>query len=375
MKKTSCLPCEKCRKDAGLRWLARSIVVSMLVFAAIYAGRGLVLAWLVGGRYAWLNLVVDCGALALIILALRMLDLGVKKLFHHLIGDQTRARKTLAAVASWSVVLVLVVPFVMALAQFHPQKIACIATPADFGIPYSEVLLDSQGLQLSAWHLPASSPERPVVVLCHGLGANKQNFLPMAQMLHRLDLNVVTFDFRGHGNSQGRTITFGVKESQDVKAALDYARARHPSSKMYGVGYSMGGAALVQMAAEHGGFDKIVVDSSFARAENVALHTMLWYFGPLKKPIWHVGRFWGWVFSGVDVAEDNPDESIGKLSNCPIFLIHGTEDNMIPSTESERLREAAGANARLWLVDGMGHLQALGHPEYRERLRQFFEKD
>lgn len=362
-------------KKGGNRRLVTGILVSMLLFATIYAARGFLLAWFVGGRYAWSTLVVDCGVLALIILGLRLLDLGVKKLFQRTIGDETTTRKKLTMAASWCVVLILVVPFVMALAQFHPQKIACGATPGDIGLPYSDVLLDSESLRLAACHIPASKPERPVVVLCHGLGANKQNFLPVAQMLHGLDFNVVTFDFRGHGDSEGRTITFGIKESRDVKAAFGWARGKHPFSKVYGVGYSMGGAALVRMAAEHGGFDKVVVDSSFARAENVAMHTMLWFFGPLKMPVWHVGRFWGWAFSGVDVAENNPEEVIGSLSGCTLLLIHGTADSMIPCSESERLREAAGKKAQLWLVDGMGHLQALGHPEYRERLRRFLEAD
>src|SRR5262249_33646730 len=150
----------------------------------------------------------------------------------------------------------------------------------------------------------------PVVVICHGLGANKQNFLPAAHLVHGFNYNVLIFDFRGHGDSDGRTITFGVKESQDVKAALDHARAAHPSSKIYGLGYSMGGSALLKVAAEEGGFDKIALDSTFARAENVAMHSMLWFFGPLKQPMWYVGRGWGWAFSGVDVGQHNPEEYI-----------------------------------------------------------------
>ena len=48
---------------------------------------------------------------------------------------------------------------------------------------------------------------------------------------------------------------------------------------------------------------------------------------------------------------------------------------MIPSSESELLQKVAGTKAQLWLVEGMGYLPALGHPEYRERLLQFLETD
>ena len=46
------------------------------------------------------------------------------------------------------------------------------------------------------------------------------------------------------------------------------------------------------------------------------------------------------------------------------LLIHGTADALVPHTEALRPYELAGRRAELWLVDGMGHLQTLGHPEY-----------
>jgi pimeloyl-ACP methyl ester carboxylesterase len=353
----------------------KSILASMLILSGVYACRGWILAWLVGGHYAWPTLIVDCAALALLILALRLLDLGVKKVVYGCIGTQTRTRKIVAATASGCICFALVAPFVIALVQFHPQKIGCGTTPAESGLSYTGVTLESDGRRLSAWHIPASAVDRPVVVICHGMGANKQNFLVAAYTVHSLDYNVLIFDFRGHGDSDGRTITFGVKESADVKAAFDFVRAKHPSSKIYGLGYSMGASALLKMAAEHGGFDKIVLDSTFARAENVALYSLLWYFGPVKWPMWQVGRFWGWVFSGVDVGRHNPEEYLAKVSDRPILLIHGAADSMIPSTESVRLHEVAGENGQLWIVEGMGHLQALQQPAYRDRLRQFFETE
>jgi pimeloyl-ACP methyl ester carboxylesterase len=352
----------------------RSIWLSMLVLAAVFACRGWVLAWMIGGSYAWSALVVDCTVLALVILALRLLDLGVKRGTAHLIGDRTRTRRVLAVLANWSLVFLLAAPFLMALVQFHPQKIGCSVTPADVGLPYSAVAVESEGLQLAGWHIPVEDVERPVLVICHGVGANKQNFLPVVQMLHELRYHAFIFDFRGHGDSDGRTITFGMKESQDVKAVFDAVRARHPTNRIHGLGYSMGGSALLKMAAEHGGFDRVVVDSTFARADHVALHSMLWMFGPAKVPVWTMGRGWGRVFTGVDVGDHNPEDYVSRSSLCPVLLIHGAADDMIPPTEAQRLQTAVGPQAQLWLVEGAGHLQAMGHPDYRGRLRRFLEE-
>lgn len=348
-----------------------SILVSMLVLAGAYAVKGWLMASIVEGTYSIKVMVVDCLVLALVILALRLLDLGVKNLTCRWIGNQTKTKRVLATTAHLSVVFLIAAPFLIALIQFHPQKIGCGTTPGELGLRYSNVELESDGRQLAAWHLPASSAERPVVVVCHGLGANKQNFLPMAFQVHELDYNVLIFDFRGHGDSDGRTITFGCKESNDVKAALDYARMMHPSSKVYGLGYSMGGSALLKLAAEQGGFHKLVLDCTFARAEHVA-NSMLWFFGPAKTPVWHLGRMWGWVFAGVDVGRHNPEEYIARVQ-CPILLIHGAADDVIPATESIHLHEASGKRAELWIVEGQGHLGAMNHPAYGQRLRKFFE--
>jgi pimeloyl-ACP methyl ester carboxylesterase len=345
----------------------------MLVIAIVYAGRGYLLAYLVAGHYTWPVLLADCAMIALVVLVLRLFDLGVKHWTQRLIGNQSRTRRVLAGIANFAIVFSVAAPFLIAFVQFHPQKIACGATPMDMGLTHTDEFIESDGLRLAAWHVAASSPDRPVVVICHGLGANKQNFMPAVEVVHVLDYNAVIFDFRGHGDSDGRTVTFGYKESQDVKAAFDYARRKHPNSKIYGLGYSMGGAALLKMMSEHGGFDKIVVDSTFARAKNVAKYSILQTFGPFKEPVWHVGRFWGWCFSGVDIGQHNPEEYIAKIPSCPVFLIHGTDDHMIPYTESERLQRAAPQKVDLWLIDGAGHIGSLDHPAYGERLRAFFE--
>lgn len=350
----------------------KSILLSMLVLAVVFGCRGWLLAALLGGTYAWSSLLLDCSIMALVVLCLRLLDLGVKRGAATLIGAQSPRRRLLASLGSWLVVFFLAAPFLISLVQFHPQKIRCNQSPAAYGLPYTDLTLESDGLALAGWHIPAAAPDRPVVVICHGLGANRQNFLPVAQMLHGMQHHVVMFDFRGHGDSGGRTVTFGYKESADVRAVCNTVRALHPRSPLYGLGYSMGGAALFKAAAEHGDFDKVIVDSTFARADQVALRSMLWFFGPLKGPVWYVGRGWGWLFSGVDLAEHNPEEYVARLPACPVLLIHGLKDRLVPYTDAQHLQGAIGERAELWLVESAGHLQPMGHPAYPQRLQQFF---
>jgi pimeloyl-ACP methyl ester carboxylesterase len=60
------------------------------------------------------------------------------------------------------------------------------------------------------------------------------------------------------------------------------------------------------------------------------------------------------------------------LADRPLLLIHGTADTIAPVSEALRLRDWSGGRAQLWLVENAGHLQAMGHPDYKQRLGQFF---
>src|SRR5262249_19048730 len=136
-------------EEPSRRYLWKSILASMLALAAVYAGRGWLLARLVCGTHRLHVLVFDLLILALLILSRLLLDLGIKKSSCWNVGTDTPTRKALAAVVNWSLVCLIAVPFLIALVQFHPQKIGCGLTPGEIGLPYTNVALESEGLHLS----------------------------------------------------------------------------------------------------------------------------------------------------------------------------------------------------------------------------------
>jgi hypothetical protein len=107
-------------------------------------------------------------------------------------------------------ILVLVIPYVMAAVMTYRPKVGIAGTPMkELSWPYEEVYFAAtDGTKLSGWWIPAKGAER-TVLLCHGLGANKLNQLHMARRLHEAGYNVLTFDFRAHGESGGQFSSFG----------------------------------------------------------------------------------------------------------------------------------------------------------------------
>ncbi len=333
------------------------------------------MAHLLEGRYLFRSLAFDVIAAIVILIVLQFIDRLVIGWLQRLIGDQNWLRKSLAKTIRLVFIVLLPGTFLLATVQMHPPKIACAKKPSEFGITFTEHTIETEdGLSLSAWILPAIEDNRPVVVMTHGLGANKQDFLVVSRMINAMNYNVVTFDFRAHGDSDGHTCSLGVKEAFDVKAAHDLAVAKFPGKPVYAWSTSMGAAATLRAAAEFRIFDKIVVDATYSSVEHLAWQTKFRYLGPLAPAAWNLSRLWYFAYVGQDIEQFGPINDITNLEDIPVFLIHGTGDPIIPHTESERLHAAAAPGTKLWLVDGAGHSASFLNPEYSQKVYRFFSQ-
>lgn len=353
------------------------LIVYVLVLGLVINANGQFWAKMLGGKYPFSSFLFDTVVLGLILILLHLFNYGVKHIVRRKFGSKPLFYRVVANIIHVFIIIIIAGSFLIATMQLHPQKIVCKGNPQDAGLKdYKDVTFYSDGLRLSGWFIPAENKNKPIVVVIHGLRANKENFLYPASIMHELGYNVFIFDLRAHGNSDGHLTTFGIKEAHDVKAAYDWIRKEYPSQPVYALAYSLGGAAVIKAAAEYGIFDKIVLDSTFSRLENVARATVfrrlkLESFAPF---VWQLERFWGWIWTGVDLDGNRPEKYMPQLTNRPLLIIHGNKDTIIPYTESLHLHEAANHHAQLWIVEDMQHIQSMNQLEYKTCLRDFFEK-
>lgn len=120
----------------------------------------------------------------------------------------------------------------------------------------------ADGLTLRGW-LFEGSPNRPPIVLCHGLRDGQAGVLDLAVALQKEGFTVLTFDFRGSGRSDGRGVGFGVAERADVLGAVDFLATRNlgaapPRIGVYGVG--TGAHAAVLAARDRPAMSVLVLD-------------------------------------------------------------------------------------------------------------------
>ncbi|MEV5148837.1 alpha/beta fold hydrolase [Streptomyces sp. NPDC052727] len=170
---------------------------------------------------------------------------------------------------------------------------------------------------------------------------------------------VVTFSFRGHGRSGGRS-TVGDKEVLDLDAAVEWARDLG-HARVVTVGFSMGGSVVLRHAALHGGTDAVVSVSAPAR----------WYYrgtAPMRRLHWLVTRPEGRLVGRYglrtrihhrdwDPVPLSPVQAVPEIAPTPLLIVHGDRDGYFPLDHPRMLADAAGEHGDLWVEPGMGHAE------------------
>lgn len=247
-------------------------------------------------------------------------------------------------------------------------------TPWEVRVPFEPVsFITEDGVTLRGWWFPAAGSNR-VVVGYTGHKGIKQDLLGIGSGLWRAGNNVLLFDFRGCGESDLAPLSLGHHELPDARAAIVYARQRLPAAHIGIVGFSMGAAIAILIAAEDHRVRAVVADSPFATINDVLMHAHRRYRLPVTLTVALtdiVTRVrYGYSFDAV-----RPIDAVGRIAPRPLFLIHGSADGLVPVEHAYRLHAVAGTNSRLWIVHGVPHCGAYfdDREEYVQQVASFFQ--
>jgi len=256
-------------------------------------------------------------------------------------------------------------------------RLPVTVSPELFSLPSETVRFHStDGILLEGWKIPAE-PDRPWLILCHGVGSNRADLLDIAAGLHAAGFNLLLFDFRAHGGSGGRVTSFGWREQRDLEGALAYLGSQPDvSAKPYGVyGISMGAAVALMVAARDDRLAAVAADSPYPNLEDtLGRHLTLLYPVPRLPFLWFVLATFRIRF-GVWPRDVSPKDAAPQVAPRAVLLIHGAADPRMPTQGTQQIFDAAADPKSLWVIDGAGHLEGYGMaPQaYLERLVAFFQ--
>ena len=277
-------------------------------------------------------------------------------------------------------VLVLVAGYLgvglyVVLRMTSPRRWRSEATPASVGLGYEEVELRStDGVRLSGWWAPAEGSSRAAVLIPGwGGGKSDEHVLRTAPVYNHAGYGVLVIDPRAQGESEGDRRTLGYREVRDVLGALAWLHKRgYETGDIVLHGWSMGGATALR-AAPGTGVAAVVEEAGYANLPLLLEGKIpeIVRFGRLFKPaILLAGR----LFPDFDAWAVRPEREAAELSKegVPLFVIHSTGDELVPY-EHAAMFAAAYPGARVWKLEGYGHVEACEHPEYARRLIDFLE--
>jgi uncharacterized protein len=229
----------------------------------------------------------------------------------------------------------------------------------------------TNGVRLGAWYCPVS-PDRPLVILFHGYASEKSSVLNEATVFLELGLSVLLIDFRGSGDSSESYTTVGYDEAEDVAAAVRYAKASLPHSKLILYGISMGAAAELRAVHSCGVQpDAIIAEAVFDRML-ATVRNRFALMGVPSFPCAELLVFWGGRQFGFNGFANNPVEYAASV-RCPILFLQGANDTRARLSEARLVFDAVPG--RKWFKEfpGIGHASIVVpyRQQWMETVRQF----
>jgi uncharacterized protein len=241
--------------------------------------------------------------------------------------------------------------------SMHPPRLRIRHTPERFGAKFEEVTFCSgDGTRLEGWWIPAAKP-RAALVLCHGMAAHREQMLPWAVWLWKAGFSLLLFDFRSMGMSGGNLCTMGLREPDDVIAAVDHIAARRDAAGLPigGLGFSMGGVALMLATAREPRIRAISTLGSYTSLETAITQRCRRHFGRLgpvvEKPARRLGARW---FPG-DPASVDCLRAVASFGDRPVLFATGLRDPIVLPSNAEDLYAAASGAKELLKLPNTAH--------------------
>jgi dipeptidyl aminopeptidase/acylaminoacyl peptidase len=230
----------------------------------------------------------------------------------------------------------------------YPRRSPPRITPADIGLPYESMLIQSDGLPLPAWFIPArDGAPGPGVVLVHGWESARDRTLPMAAFLHAAGFHCLTLDIRGNGANPAEDLPLSAGEFGADALAGFRALIEQPEVTVGAIsGHSMGAIGAILAGAADPRVAAVVATSSPADPYRLTRQTFRLARLPIPDPIafplaWLTTRVYIRP-RGHLVNDISATRAIARYDG-PVLLVHGAEDTVVPAGHLDRLAAAARA--------------------------------
>lgn len=222
--------------------------------------------------------------------------------------------------------------------------------------PQDIYVRSDDGLKLHGYWVPARNP-RGTVLLVHGYRSTIYvDFGMVLDLYHNMGMNLLLPEQRAHGQSEGKYITFGVKESGDMLRWLAYHNEILSDCPVILSGLSMGSSTVMYMLDEElpSNVKAAICDCGFTSPAEIIskiFKETVHFPGGLLIPL---ASLFARMFAGFSLYEKDSRKTLAK-NKLPILLAHGTADNFVPCKMTEEAFACCNSEKYLILAEGASH--------------------
>lgn len=220
---------------------------------------------------------------------------------------------------------------------------------------------------LSGWRCRARSEPRASIVLLHGIADNRGSWSGTIPWLLHKRFEVIAYDSRANGESEGSACTYGFLEKQDLHRVIDTLEVR----PIVLIGTSLGAAIALQEAADDPRVVAVVAAETFSDLRTIAIERAPFYFPRFMVP----GAFaLAEQQGGFRIDDVSPVRAAASI-RAAVLVIHGADDVDTRPDHSRRVYDALAGRKRLIMIVGGRHNQSLSSPETWNEIDRWIDEN
>mgnify|MGYP000020562443 CR=1 FL=1 len=222
----------------------------------------------------------------------------------------------------------------------------------DLEVPFEELFIDVNGGSIHGVRLQVGSP-KGLILYFHGNRGDLSKWALVGQELLKYGHDILMIDYRGYGKSTGLRSEHNLY--QDAEAVYDFAQSHYNYAHITVFGRSLGSAVATHLASKKR-MDCLILETPMSSLKEV------------------VGRFYDFILLKSLIKYHL--NSIGRINQvqCPIYVFHGTADQVVPFYSGERLFQAIEQNSKKMIVIRNGkHNNLSSFAAYQQAMEQILK--
>lgn len=231
-------------------------------------------------------------------------------------------------------------------------------------------------LNLAAQFIENEADKNRAVILAHGFRNTGEDMGKLTRLYYDRGFDILLPDARGHGESEGDYIGYGWHDRLDYVDWIDLLIDTYDAEEIILHGNSMGAAGVLMTSGEvlPEEVKGIIADSGYSTVKDELAHQLQHIYGLPAFPLLEVTSVITKLRAGYTLGGASAIDQV-KDNTLPLFIIHGEDDDLVPTDMAHEIYEAAGGEKELWIVPESGHVKAMDNftGEFKERVGAFVD--